>query len=188
MCDSNYVSLRNYNTIKKESFEINSGFIDIGKGSATSTLKVTNSNISSSVLTWDSDDAAKTAAIAAAKATGGIVGMAKSMQLAFKPFYKQRGEIAHGSDIPVVGRFSVRLDKVPVKTELLSVEVFTKNIDGLWAPNSNPFNFQFISYDSSTQLLNVGYLATDLQTIVFKLQNLSAADATGALIRIVVTW
>ena len=184
MCDSNYVSLRNYNKI--ESFEIKSGFIDIGKGSVPSTLKVTNSNISSSVLTWESDDAAKTAAIAAAKATGGFAGTIKSMQTTVRPFYKQRGEIAHGNDIPVVGRFSVKLDKVPLKTELISVEVFTKNIDGFWAPNSNPFNFQFISYDSSTQLLHIGYLATDLQTIVFKLQNLSAAD--GALIRIVVTW
>jgi len=186
MCDSNYVSLRNYNTIKKESFEINSGFIDIGKGSAPATLKVTNSNISTSVLTWDSDDAAKTAAIAQAKTTGGVMGMAQSMQLAFKPFYKQRAVLPHGTDIPTVGRFSVKLDKVPPKTELISVEVFTKNIDGFWAPNSNPFNFQFISYDSTNQLLNIGYLATDLQTIVFKLQNLSAAD--GALIRIFVTW
>jgi hypothetical protein len=186
MCDSNYVSLKNYNSSKKESFEINSGFIDIGKGSAPSTLKVTSSDISRSVLTWESDDAAKQAAIAAAKATGGVQGAVRTMQVSLKPFYRQRGEIAHGSDIPTVGRFSVRLDKVPLNTELTSVEVFTKNIDGFWAPNSNPFNFQFISYDSSTQLLHIGYLATDLQTIVFKLQNLSAAD--GGLIRIVVTW
>lgn len=186
MCDSNYVSLKNYNSSKKESFEFNSGIIDIGKGSAFNTLKVTNSNISTSVLTWDSDEAAKTAAVAAAKASGGFAGMAKSMQLSVKPFYRQRSEIAHGSDIPTVGRFSVRLNKVPVKTELTSVEIFTKNIDGFWAPNSNPFNFQFISYDSSTQLLHIGYLNTDLQNIVFKLQNLSAAD--GGLIRIVVTW
>ena len=179
MCDSNYVSLRNYNNMKKESFEIKSGFIELSKITENSVSFVTVS--STTLKSWGrsvEDVEARAKAIAADKADRAL-GIKKA-PVPIPMFYKSIDST--GNKVITKNRIYVALD-IPAKTELLSVEVFTKDINGFWVTNPQALNQQKIAYDSTTQTLYLGGLNDEIFTGVFR-----PASMDGPVVRIIVTW
>jgi hypothetical protein len=176
MCDSNYARLKNYNTVRQEAFEVNTGFIEFSKiveGSAT--FISIKSDISSSSVIITPDTKARNDAIAQARQA--------KQRAPVKSFFTFT-PVSNGERIPVANRVGVKLDKIPLNTELVSIQIFTKNIDGFYVLNPQAINNQMVAYDSSTQLLHIGNISTDILTQVLRPQ----AQETGPIVRIVVNW
>ena len=159
--------MKDYNSVPKESFELNSGFIDIIK---EKTLYVASkSDISSTLITYIKPSTSRS--------IGGVVKYEKDKELPIGPT----------AVIPSDNRFSFFMDKLPENKDITSIDVFLKTTDGYWAPIGQHLQQQVIMYDPSTRMLHLNKLNNALTT-VFPLQGLSNILDGTPVIRLIITW
>jgi hypothetical protein len=167
--DCNYRRLKNYNDTPKESFELNSGYIDIYYNPLGKNYYAKMSDIASTLITYLKQTS---------KSEGGIITYTRDKEL----------PVGDSAIVPTDNRFSFLLDKIPEKKTITSIDVFIRTNEGLWAPIGTHLQQKYIGYDQNTNMLHIGKVNMNT-SMIFPLEGgVSQPPQNVPVIRIIVTW
>ena len=167
--DCNYRHLKNYNDTPKESFELNSGYIDIYYNPLGRNYYAKMSDVASTLITYTRS---------ANRSRGAVIDYTRDKEL----------PLGDSAIIPTDNRFSFFLDKIPVNKNITSIDIFIRTNEGLWSPVGVHLQQKYIGYDQTTNMLHIGKMHINTSSI-FPLEG-GAVDPPKdvPVIRIIVTW
>jgi hypothetical protein len=167
--DCNYRRLKNYNDTPKESFELNSGYIDIYYNPLGKNYYAKMSDITSTLILYTKNTT---------KSKAAVIDYTKDKEL----------PLGESAIIPADNRFSFLLDKIPMGKNITSIDIFIRTNEGLWSPVGAHLQQKYIGYDQATNMLHIGKVNIQLSSI-FPLEG-GAVDPPKdvPVIRIIVTW